>query len=227
MMSEQSSRDMILMTIRRSLRAGWMEKSGREAVEQRLANPPIGLIPQRAQRSHEELVSLFMEMAASVSATVERVEAAGDVPRLVTDYLRAHNLSHSLVQGADPWLADLPWDSQPTLDRKQGRANGDEQTGLSRAFAGVAETGTLVMASGPENPTSVNFLPETHIVAIRADDIVGDYETALGRIRETYGKGHMPRVVNMITGPSRSADIQQTLLLGAHGPRRLHIIVVG
>ena len=48
-------------------------------------------------------------------------------------------------------------------------------------------------------------------------------------IRETvhYGKGQMPRTVNWITGPSRSADIEQTLLLGAHGPQRLHVIVVG
>ena len=59
-----------------------------------------------------------------------------------------------------------------------------------------------------------------------AKDIAGDYESVLARVRNTYGKGRMPRTVNFITGPSRSGDIEQTLLLGAHGPRRLHIVVV-
>lgn len=222
-----SSRDIVLGSVRRSLRAGGMRDSGREAVEKRLAEPSRGVIPARALRPHEEQVALFMEMAQAVSATAERIGEAGAVPERVVDYLRSHNLPHALVHGRDPWLESLPWQKQPALERGRGRATGDEQAGLSRAFAGVAETGTLVLASGPDNPTTVNFLPEHHIVAIRAEDIVGDYETALERIRETYGKGQMPRLVNMITGPSRSADIQQTLLLGAHGPRRLHIIVVG
>lgn len=84
-----------------------------------------------------------------------------------------------------------------------------------------------MLTSGPDNPTTVNFLPEVHVVAVAAGDIAGDYETVLGRLRETYGKGEMPRTVNLITGPSRSADIEQTLLLGAHGPRRLHVMIVG
>ena len=98
---------------------------------------------------------------------------------------------------------------------------------MSHALAGVAESGTLVLTSGVDNPTTLNFLPETHIVALRAEDIAGDYETVWEVIRKKYGPGQMPRTVNYITGPSRSADIEQKLLLGAHGPRRLHIIVVG
>ena len=68
---------------------------------------------------------------------------------------------------------------------------------------------------------------QNHVVVIAAEDIEGDYESALARIRETYGQGRMPRTVNMITGPSRSGDIEQTILLGAHGPRKLHIVIVG
>jgi L-lactate dehydrogenase complex protein LldG len=98
---------------------------------------------------------------------------------------------------------------------------------MSHALAGVAETGTLVLTSGPDNPTTINFLPETHIVAVRADDIVGDYESVWDAFRLRFGRGALPRTVNMITGPSRSGDIEQTILLGAHGPRRLHIVVVG
>jgi L-lactate dehydrogenase complex protein LldG len=97
---------------------------------------------------------------------------------------------------------------------------------VSHAFGGVAETGTLIVASGPDNPTTLNFLPDTHIVVIDAKDIAGDYETVWQRVRETFGDA-LPRAINMITGPSRSADIGQILILGAHGPRRLHVLVVG
>ncbi len=82
------------------------------------------------------------------------------------------------------------------------------------------------MLSGPDNPSTINFLPPNHIVVVRAGDIDGDYEALWGRIRKKFGRGKMPRTVNWITGPSRSGDIQQTMLLGAHGPHSLHIIVV-
>jgi L-lactate dehydrogenase complex protein LldG len=91
----------------------------------------------------------------------------------------------------------------------------------------VAETGTLVLTSGRDNPTTLNFLPDVHIVVVDAADVAADFETVLARLRERFGTGIMPRTVNMITGPSRSADIEQTLLLGAHGPRKLHVVVVG
>jgi len=97
---------------------------------------------------------------------------------------------------------------------------------LSKAFGAVAETGTLVLTSGADNPTTLNFLPENHIVVLDARDIAGDFEAVLRRLRAKFGPGVLPRVVNFITGPSRSADIEQTLILGAHGPRRLHVIVI-
>jgi L-lactate dehydrogenase complex protein LldG len=84
-----------------------------------------------------------------------------------------------------------------------------------------------MLVSGPDNPTTLNFLPDTHIVVIDAKDVAGDYETVWQKLREKFGGGRMPRTVNLITGPSRSADIEQTLILGAHGPRRLHVMVVG
>ena len=84
-----------------------------------------------------------------------------------------------------------------------------------------------MLLSGPDNPTTLNFLPDTHIVMLSADDIAGDYETVWRRIRERYGAGVCRARSNLVTGPSRSADIEQTLILGAHGPRALHILVVG
>ncbi len=90
----------------------------------------------------------------------------------------------------------------------------------------MAETGTLAMVSGRENPTTQNFLPHNHNNVVSAKDIAGDYESVWNRVRYAFGKSSMPRTVNLITGPSRSGDIEQTLLLGAHGPRRLHVVVV-
>ncbi len=86
---------------------------------------------------------------------------------------------------------------------------------------------SLVLTSGKDNPTTLNFLPETEIVVLDAADVAGDYETVWDRLRERFGKGTMPRTVNFVTGPSRSGDIEQTIILGAHGPRSLHIVIVG
>ncbi len=168
-----------------------------------------------------------MQMAEAVQASVVTVPSRDAVPEAVADYLRGRNLPPALKAGADARLAALPFaDKTPNLDVQHGPSDGQDPVGLSYAFAGVAETGTLILHSGPDNPTTLNFLPDTHLVVVDADAIAGDYETVWSRLRETFGKGVMPRTVNMVTGPSRSGDIEQTMLLGAHGPRDLHIIVV-
>ena len=110
---------------------------------------------------------------------------------------------------------------------RRGASDGNDEVGFSHATAAIAETGTLVMVSGSDNPTTINFLPEHHIVVVDAADIAGDLEAVLAKIRTRYGKGKMPRTVNLISGPSRSGDVEQKIILGAHGPRALHIIVVG
>jgi L-lactate dehydrogenase complex protein LldG len=130
-------------------------------------------------------------------------------------------------RGADSRLAALPWERAGTLEMSTAPSGGNALSSVSHAFGAVAETGTLVLASGPDNPTSLNFLPDNHIVVVDAKDVAGDYETVWRRLREKFGDGIMPRALNLITGPSRSADIEQTLILGAHGPRRLHVILVG
>ncbi len=94
---------------------------------------------------------------------------------------------------------------------------------MTPAFTAVAETGTLMLRSGPDHPTTLNFLPDTHIVVLRAGQIVGPYEDAWAKLRAA---GDMPRAVNFVSGPSRTADIEQTIQLGAHGPRRLHIVLI-
>lgn len=184
------------------------------------------LIPKRGDLSKAQRVDLFCQEATRVNATVVRVSAMDEVPGGVSDYLRTHQLPAKIKIAPHPALKDLAWQAKTSLMVEEGRGQGDDGVSVSLAFGGVAETGTLVMLSGPETPTSLNFLPLDHIVVVQADNIAGNYEAVWERIREKSGLGKLPRTVNWITGPSRTADIEQTLLLGAHGPQRLHILIV-
>jgi L-lactate dehydrogenase complex protein LldG len=220
-----NARDDIFATIRRSLGVTGRETTRRDIVTERLRRAPKGVIPRRGQLVGAELIALFRTQAEAALATVVDVEAASAVPEAISDFLRGHNLPASVRIGDDPRLGVMPWTDTP-LEVAQGPSHGHDLNAVSHAFGGVAETGTLIMTSGPENPSTLNFLPDNHIVVLSADDITGDYETMWDKVRAAYGRGQMPRTINMITGPSRSADIEQTLLLGAHGPRRLHIVIV-
>ncbi|MPZ57692.1 MAG: lactate utilization protein [Rhizobiales bacterium] len=222
-----TSRDTVLSTIRRSLGVTGGEADRRAVAQDRLAAHVRGVIPARGQLPPEERIALFRKMVAAADGTTTRLPNATDVPKEVAALLRAHNLPMAVRRGDDPRLAALPWDHERTLTVSVGAADGNDLVGLSYAFGAAAESGTLMLLSGLDNPTTLNFLPDTHVVLVSAEDIAGDYESLWGRLRERYGAGVMPRAVNLITGPSRSADIGQTLILGAHGPRRLHVIVVG
>jgi len=197
------------------------------AVAERIATRETShLLPQRVQRDAAGLEVLFKQHLKGQSATVIDVAAEADVPAAVAAWLRSTNLPMRLRVGADPRLAGMPWSNERALTLETGAARATDEVGISHATAGVAETGTLVLASGPDNPVTVNFLPENHVVVVRATDIVDAYESAFDRIRRLFGKGTMPRTVNMISGPSRTGDIGGRLVMGAHGPRRMCVVVV-
>lgn len=221
-----SARDAVLSKIRRSLHAGEGDDARRAAVADRLAAHAAGLVPARGQGDAARRLAVFLEMAEKSAATIARLASADDVPEAVAAYLRSKNLPQAVRRGADPRLAALPFDRAPQLAVAVGPSDGRDLVGLSHAYGAVAESGTVVMVSGADNPTTLNFLPEHHLVVVRASDVAADYETVWARVRATYGDGVMPRTVNWITGPSRSGDIEQTILLGAHGPRALHLLVV-
>jgi len=221
-----SARNAILNRLRLALREGSDDAARARAVEERLAAAPRGVIPARGQLPQQERIDLFCAMAVKFAASLERVETSADVPKAVAAYLRDRNLPARVRMGADRRLAQMPWDAERSLEIATGHAETDDMVGVSHALAGVAETGTVLLHSGADNPTTVNFLPEHHIVVLKVDDIAGDLEAVFDKVRQEFGKGNMPRTLNFITGPSRSADIEQTLLLGAHGPRALHMIVV-
>jgi L-lactate dehydrogenase complex protein LldG len=223
-MSEEARR-LVLDGIRRSLKGGTDAARAAE-LEARLRQHPAGPIPKRGQRDARGRVELFVEMAEFSAATLTRLRSTDEVPDAVAEYLARQNLPAQLRLAPDPRVANLPWNRRPILMLKRGRSNGEDLVSLTPAFAGVAETGTLALVSGAQTPTTLNFLPETHIVLIEADQILGTMEEVWAKLRSAFGEEVMPRTLNYITGPSRSADIEQTLQMGAHGPRRLHILLV-
>ena len=223
-----SSRDIILGKVRKGLGASIEAKGRREAVEHRLAARERHLIPARvAGKEGPELVAILKRWLEAAAGELIEAPSASDVPRLVAQLLRQHNLPARLRTGGDAYLASLPWSSELALDVEHGRAEPADLVGLTHALAAVAETGTLVVPSGAANPVTLSFLPETNIVIVQRADVVGPLEEAWTRARTARDDGRLPRTVNLISGPSRSADIGGIPVLGAHGPRRLIVIVVG
>ena len=220
-----SAREDILSNIRRSLGVNGREAPRVSAVQERLRSAPRGVMPARGQVSGADRVALFRSEAERVAASVAEVAHPQDIVSEAARYLREHNLPATLRMGADTRLAELDW-SETAIEVTHGPSRGDDLNGLSHAFGAIAETGTIAMTSGTGNPTTLNFLPDNHIVVLREADLVGDAESLWDRLRAAYGKAVAPRTVNLITGPSRSGDIEQQIVLGAHGPRRLHIIIL-
>ncbi len=219
------AREQVLGALRRSLRRG--DTAGTSATASRLAEHRRNLIPARADLPRAEQVALFETWAVRQAASVVRVSDAAAVPGALAAFLKAENLPAEVRMAPDPELEALPWRDQPMLTVTKGPARDSDAVSLTGALAGIAETGTLLLHSGPAGPTSLNFLPETHVVVLSANRIVASYEDGWDILRARFGEGTLPRTVNYITGPSRTADIEQTIQLGAHGPRRLHIILVG
>jgi L-lactate dehydrogenase complex protein LldG len=221
-----NSREAVFANIRRSLGVRGDEAPRKLEVETRLMQAPAGVVQKRGQGDPSTRLAIFKAEAERAQASFAEVASWTDAPAEVARFLRENNCPATLRMGADARLAAMPW-SETSLEILHGASDGRDLNAVSAAFAGIAETGTLALVSGADNPTTLNFLSDNHIVVLSRDAIVADYESVFAKLRGAYGKGGAPRTVNFITGPSRSADIEQTLLLGAHGPRRLHIVIVG
>ncbi|MDR3535958.1 MAG: LUD domain-containing protein [Acetobacteraceae bacterium] len=218
------SREVMLNAIRRGLRRGPLPADQAAMLRGRLAAHPRQLIPARSRLPHPEQVELFVRNLEKEFGTLTRVASLDDVPGAVADYLAAQNLPSELVMAPHAELRAVPWATRPLLSVREGRAEGSDAVSVQHAFAAVAETGTLMFPSAPDRPTTLNVLADTAIVLLRASRLVGAYEEAWDLLRAEIGA--MPRNVMLVTGPSRSADIEQTLELGAHGPRRLHVVLM-
>lgn len=224
------AREQILGDIRASLRGGEAVPPEQAArLEQRLTNHPAGVIPRRSSgRDRAGLAALFEEQAKLVATSVRRIASLAEVPAAIAEYLSSQNLPAGATVAPEKLLDQVPWSERPMLRLRRGKPTPSDQVGVSAAFAAIAETGTLMLLSGAESPSTLNFLPDTHIVILLRSRIVGPMEDALARMRASLraAAAGMPRTVNFITGPSRTADIEQKIEMGAHGPRRQHILIV-
>jgi len=214
-----AARERILQRIRRRQgRGGAVSAAEREGIETYLRRHPRGPLRELAG----DLVARFLEHAQASAATVERVAGLAEVPAAVARYLEAHRLPKSGCIW--PALKQLDWKSAGLM--LEARAARDEDpVGVSGVFCALAETGTLMLCSGPDTPATVSLLPETHVAIVPVARIVATMEDGWDLARAEFGQ--LPRAVNFISGPSRTADIEQTIVLGAHGPYRVHVVIVG
>jgi L-lactate dehydrogenase complex protein LldG len=213
------SRERILAKIRRQQgRGGPLSGTEREAIETYLRRHPRG--PLRATEG--DLVARFRERAEASASTTDRVATMAQAPAAVARYLDSLQLPKSGCVW--PRLAQLDWDTAG-LALEPRAARDDDPVGVTGVFCAIAETGTLMLGSGPDTPASVSLVPETHVAVVPVARIVAVMEDGWDLARAEFGQ--LPRAVNFISGPSRTADIEQTIVMGAHGPYRVHIVLVG
>lgn len=220
------SREEILAKVRSAVAATDPSSQRRAAVEARLLQAPRSAPAlQRVAVPESELSDVFKSELKRQLADV--IDLNMSIPLAIAGHIKDAGLPAVLRCGTDPRLASLPWHETPALTLNKGAARADDPIGLSHAFCGIAETGTLAMLSGPDNPVTLCFLPDTHIIVVRRRDIVASYEDACTLLRRHLGPGQMPRTLNLISGPSRTADIGGKIVIGAHGPRRMCVVIDG
>jgi len=222
----RGARDAILGRVRKALaRTGDRDAARAEAqayVDAHRQGPRPGM--------PEDLLGRFMQRASDMESSVARVAVVQALPAEVARYLDALDLPEALAAQKSragvcwPEFAALDWvgaglsiEARPTA--------GADGIGVTGCFCAIAETGTLVVLSGAATPTATTLLPATHVAVLRADRIVSGMEEAFALIRRECAQ--VPRAINMISGPSRTGDIEQTVVVGAHGPFRVHIVIVG
>ncbi|MGQ0751553.1 MAG: LutC/YkgG family protein [Betaproteobacteria bacterium] len=213
-----SARDNIYARIRAAQgKPAVADDSERQAVRAHLAARPLSPRPRTPGDPQAE----FRARALALASTIAEIVHRNDVPRAVSEYLRGSGLPLAAV--CWPEFADLDWNAAGVKVEIRAARN-DDLVGITGALCGVAETGTLMLASAPATPATVSLLPETHIAVLPAGRIVPHMEEAWALLRQE--RSLIPRAVNFVSGPSRTADIEQTVTLGAHGPYRVHIIVI-
>jgi L-lactate dehydrogenase complex protein LldG len=212
-----SARDDILGRVRRGV--GKDDFAGR-----RVAALASLKMPERGPQPNigPDLLGRFRAKAEYLASTVAAVATPAEVPAAVASYLAANGLPAEAV--ATPEVGSLDWAASGLRVGPRPAVDADK-VGISGSFCAIAETGTLMLLSGPDSPATVSLLPETHIALVDASRIVGTMEEAFALLRAE--RGSLPRAVNFISGPSRTGDIEQTIVLGAHGPCRVHLVLIG
>lgn len=212
-----SSREDILGRVRKQLGRNEAAPGDRQPVDAWLAARRPGPRPMFAG----DQVQRFKEKSEAQSTSVDLVTDWSSVPEAVARYLRESGLPMQaagwpLISGHDWARAGIGFQARAAVDA--------DLVGITGCYCAIAETGTLMLLSGPDTPATVSLLPETHVAVLAASRIVSGMEEAWNLARTELGQ--LPRAVNFISGPSRTGDIEQTIVLGAHGPYRVHVVVV-
>lgn len=211
-----SARDEIMQRVRAGL-GKENEAARRAAAEAAMRNPVRGPQPRLAG----DLAGRFVSKAQYLASSVERVDTPAHVSTAVARYLAEQVLPPQAVVTGD--VAGFDW-AGAGVEVAMREAVDADSVGISGCFCAIAETGTLMLLSGPQTPGSVSLLPETHVAVVPVSRIVATMEDAFALLRDE--RASLPRAVNFISGPSRTGDIEQTIVLGAHGPCRVHLILV-
>jgi len=216
-----NSREDILGRVRAHLNRNEINAvAGRAAIKTTLAAREQGPRPAVASEK-SALAGRLVEKSLAQSSTVDTVSTVAEAPAAVARYLAGLNLSGKAVVW--PSLAALDWNSAGIATEARGAQDVD-LVGITGCFCAVAETGTLMLCGSSVTPATVSLLPETHIAIVPTSRIVPGMEEGFALARTELGQ--LPRAINFISGPSRTGDIEQTIVLGAHGPYRVHLILV-
>jgi L-lactate dehydrogenase complex protein LldG len=214
-----SARENILARIRaNSGKRGQTTPSEIDAVRSHIAMRMRGPLPSIAR---DNPLTRFQQESERLKSSVDVVASMQDVPAAAAKYLRENGLTTNVVGW--PALAALDWPVAGVTFANR-LANGDDKVGVTDCFCAIGETGTLLLLSSPSTPKLHALLPETHICVVSQSRIVPTMEDAFQLLRTE--RGELPRATFFVSGPSRTADIEQTIVIGAHGPYRVHVIVV-
>ena len=177
-----------------------------------------------------DLVARFLTRATDMASTVERIANVDAIPAAVARYIDALQLPPAIAAQKShrgvcwPEFSALDWRSSG-LEVEARPMQGTDLLGITGCFCALAETGTLLFATAANSPTGTMLLPATHIAVVPANRVVSGMEEAFDLVRRD--RASVPRAMNFVSGPSRTGDIEQTIVLGAHGPFRVHILLLG
>lgn len=205
----------MLARIRAALGDRGRSEDAQNALEQRMNAPPVGPRP----RVDDDRQGQFIAKTEANLFTVETIASLQLLVPMVRRLLAGTSEPNISVA---PALTHLGWPTDWTINSGAGRMI--EPLSVTLAIAGVAETGSVVFRSDPDNPTTLNFLPDTHVIVLRTSDIVAHMEDVWARLRA--GGPDWSRAVNIVSGPSRTADVGGIIVRPAHGPKDVHLILV-
>jgi L-lactate utilization protein LutC len=210
------ARTEIFSRVHKALGRESLSSQQRKSLDERMASAPDLIRPQFS----DDLVEHFANQLQSVAASFVRVSNTEGIIPAITEHLDSLGLNHKLVVA--PSLKDLQWPKN--FEIHSGRAREADLASVTGCFVAVAETGSVVLLSSPESPTTLNFLPDYHIAIVKSSQLVRHMEDVWTEFRQL--PGGIPRTINLISGPSKTADVEQTLQVGAHGPRSFHVVFV-